>query len=197
MDIKVPTTRNGRATFRLIVDTAVDVFYEQGYHQTTIKDITSRAGIAAGTFYLYFKSKLILYKYILMELQHEIRRRISEKVATVDGRFEKEKEGMKTFINYSIENPHAYNIIWESLYIDKSLFIDYYSGFAKRYERGLKQSIEEGEMHDVDTEIVSYILMSISTFIGMKVTFDLGTNNDDIDKLVDTVMAIIKSGIFK
>jgi AcrR family transcriptional regulator len=196
-EIKIPNTRNGKTTFQLIVTTAIEVFYEKGYHSTTIKDITNAANIAAGTFYLYFKNKLVLYKYILSQFQHDIRRVIAEKVKDVEGRFEKEKVGIKTFIEYAIENPHSYNIIWESLYIDKNLFIDYYSNFAKRYERGLKKSIEDGEMYDVDTELVSYILMGIANFVGLKVLLNLGHDNEDVDKVVDNVMNIIKTGIFK
>lgn len=196
-EIKIPRTRNGKATFQLIVDQTIQLFYKQGYFNTTISDITNAAGIAAGTFYLYFPNKLSLYKYILMEFQHDIRRQIAEKVSKVNGRFEKEKEGIKTFIHYALNNPHAYNIIWESLYIDKALFIDYYDGFAKRYEKGLKQSIFDGEMHDVDTELVSYILMGISNFIGLKVLLNLGHNNEDVDQIVDKVMNIVKTGIFK
>ncbi len=196
-EVKIPITRNGKATFKIIVDTTIDLFYKQGYHKTTIANITNSAGIGAGTFYLYFPNKLSLYKYILNQFQHEIRKTIAEKVASVNGRFEKEKEGIKTFIKYAIENPHSYNIIWESLYIDKKLFIDYYEGFARRYEIGLTRSIKDGEMHDVNTELVSYILMGVSNFIGLKVLLNLGRNNKDIDKLVDQVMDIIKTGIFK
>ena len=75
--------------------------------------------------------------------------------------------------------------------------MDYYDGFAKRYEKGLKQSILDGEMYDVDTELVSYILMGVSNFIGLKVLLDLGHKNDDVDQIVDNVMNIIKTGIFK
>ena len=195
--IKLPRTRNGKATFKLIVDTSIQLFYTKGYHATTIADITTEAGIAAGTFYLYFPNKFVLYKYVLMEFQHDIRREISVRVSQVEGRFNKEKEGIKTYIEYVKENPHVYNIIWESLYVDKSLFVEYYDGFAKRYEKGLKQSIIDHEMHDVDTELVSYILMGVTTLIGLKVLFNLGSNNHDIDKLVDNVMDIIKTGIFK
>lgn len=196
-EIKIPRTRNGKATFQLIIDKTVKLFYEKGYFNTTIGDITSEAGVAAGTFYLYFPNKLTLYKYILMEFQHDIRREIASKVSTVEGRFNKEKEGIKTFIKYAVENPHSYNIIWESLYIDKKLFIDYYDGFAKRYERGLKESIVDGEMYNVDTELVSYILMGVSNFVGLKVLLDLGHNNDDVDEVVENVMNILKTGIFK
>lgn len=196
-EVKIPTTRNGKATFNLIVENTIELFYKQGYHNTTIVNITDLAGIGAGTFYLYFPNKLVLYKYILKQIQHDIRKAISERVATVEGRFEKEKEGVKTFIKYAIEYPHSYNIIWESLYIDKNLFVDYYEGFAKRYERGLKQSIIDGELHDVDTELVSYIFMGVSNFVGLKILLNLGSNNDDIDQIVDNVMAIIRTGIFK
>jgi AcrR family transcriptional regulator len=196
-NIKIPRTRNGKATFQLIINTTIHLFSDKGYFNTTIADITSEAGIAAGTFYLYFPNKLSLYKYILMEFQHEIRQQIAVKVASVEGRFNKEKEGIKTFIHYAMDNPHSYNIIWESLYIDKTLFIDYYDGFAKRYERGLQQSIKDGEMYDVDTELVSYILMGVSNFIGLKILLNLGSNNEDIDQVVDNVMNIIKTGIFK
>ncbi|AIO18927.1 Fatty acid metabolism regulator protein [Candidatus Izimaplasma bacterium HR1] len=196
-NIKVPKTRNGKATFKLIVDTTINLFYEKGYFNTTIADITSEAGVAAGTFYLYFPNKLALYKYVLMDFQHDIRREIASKVSTVEGRFNKERVGIKTFIKYALDNPHSYNIIWESLYIDKKIFIDYYDGFAKRYERGLKQSIADGEMYDVDTELVSYILMGITNFIGLKVLLNLGSNNEDVDEVVDKVMAILKTGIFK
>lgn len=195
--IKIPTTRNGIATFNLIVETTIELFYEKGYFNTTIQDITSKAGIAAGTFYLYFPNKLLLYKHILNDFQRDIRKRIKERVANIEDRFEKEKEGIKTFINYAIENPHSYNIIWESLYIDKKLFMDYYSGFAKRYELGLKKSVEDGEMKDVDTELVSWILMSISTFFGLKIINELGTDHGSVDETVDKVMAILRTGIFK
>lgn len=41
-----------------IVHAAIDVFTEKGMEKTKIADIVKRAGIAQGTFYLYFPSKL-------------------------------------------------------------------------------------------------------------------------------------------
>lgn len=196
-DIKIPTSRNGKQTFKIIVDTAIQVFYEKGYHSTTIKDITDEAGIAAGTFYLYFKNKYVLYRYILKQFQHDIRLAIAQKVANVEGRFEIEKVGIRTFIEFAVENPHTFNIIWESLYIDKTLFVDYYSDFAKRYEKGLKKSIADGEMYEVDTELVSYILMGVANFVGLKVLLKLGEDKGSTEEVVDNVMNIIRTGIFK
>ena len=40
-----------------IVDAAREVFGELGYEQATVRDIIRRTGLAAGTFYNYFRSK--------------------------------------------------------------------------------------------------------------------------------------------
>lgn len=44
----------------MIVRAAIDVFREKGIEKTKIADIVKAAGIAQGTFYLYFPSKLSL-----------------------------------------------------------------------------------------------------------------------------------------
>ena len=194
--IKEPTTRNAKATFKALIDAAEQSFYEKGYHGTTVSTITQNAGVAAGTFYLYFPSKMALYQHMLIKYSKDIRRTIAEKVALKTTRFEKEREGIKAFILLAKEKPYMYNIIWESLYIDRELFKDYYESFAKRYVKGLNASLEQKEIRSLDTEVISYILMGITNFIGLKVVLDLGTNNENIDNIVNVVMELIRHGLF-
>lgn len=40
-----------------IYNIAIDLFNKNGYENVSIEDITNKAGIAKGTFYLYYKSK--------------------------------------------------------------------------------------------------------------------------------------------
>ncbi len=49
----------------LILETALELFAKQGYHNTTITQITSKAGISKGLIYNYFESKEELVKAIL------------------------------------------------------------------------------------------------------------------------------------
>ncbi len=44
---------------------AVRVFSRKGYHATTVSDIIEEAGVARGTFYLYFKSKRAIFDELL------------------------------------------------------------------------------------------------------------------------------------
>jgi AcrR family transcriptional regulator len=44
-----------------ILAAARDVFARRGYHQSTIDDIVAEAGVARGTFYLYFEDKRAIF----------------------------------------------------------------------------------------------------------------------------------------
>ena len=46
--------QNKRAS---LLQAAFDLFLNQGFHDTTISDISKKSGLAKGTFYLYFKDK--------------------------------------------------------------------------------------------------------------------------------------------
>ncbi len=50
-------TAKGEQTRRLIVDTAVRLFGEQGYDKTTMRAIAAAAGVSVGNAYYYFPSK--------------------------------------------------------------------------------------------------------------------------------------------
>jgi len=45
------------AKYHLILDAAIKVFADQGFHQSTVAQIAKEAGVADGTIYLYFKNK--------------------------------------------------------------------------------------------------------------------------------------------
>ncbi len=195
LNIKKPTTRNAKNTFAEIERSAIKLFYENGYHNTTIAAITKEAGVAAGTFYLYFPSKIVLYKHILGLFSYNIRKHIAQKVSEKTSRYEKEREGIRAFFNYLIENPEMYNVIWESLYIDRTLFKDYYQSFAERYKAGLDEAKVKGEIRDLDTEVLAYILMGISNFVGLKILFELGDNNLDLESMIDVIMQFLEKGL--
>jgi len=61
---------------RFILQAAAAVFGAKGFHAATVKDIAESAGIAHGTFYLYFKDKKDVY----FALSHEFQSRIMEAI---------------------------------------------------------------------------------------------------------------------
>ncbi len=60
-----------------ILDAAKTVFAQRGYHNASINEIIRRAGIARGTFYLYFESKQKVFDSVLVDALQQLRRRIT------------------------------------------------------------------------------------------------------------------------
>lgn len=49
--------KNDKPKYRQIIDAAIVVIAENGYHQAQVSKIAKQAGVADGTIYLYFKNK--------------------------------------------------------------------------------------------------------------------------------------------
>ncbi len=195
---RLPKRKDGRKTFNQIINTGKILFSKQGYISTSINEIIETAGIATGTFYLYFDDKLALYSYILLEYHQSIRKHINEKIKHVHTRYEKERLGIKAFLRLAWDDPLVYKIIWESMFIDESLFRDYYMTFSEDYVHSLEHSVDRGEVRDdIDLETLSYILMGISNFVGLQVLFRDTLTEEKLDYIVDTVMKILELGMFK
>lgn len=57
--------RQRQARRAQVLEVARRVFGEKGYHSASVSDIIKRAGIARGTFYLYFDSKRAIFEELL------------------------------------------------------------------------------------------------------------------------------------
>lgn len=195
-NVNIPKTKRGQKTMDRIMRAAELIFYEKGYHGTSIVDITTAADVAPGTFYIYFKDKYTLYKYLLLSYSHDIRKAIAVAANPYKTRAEKERIGLRAYFEYIHEHKHVYNIIWESLYIDKSLFVDYYESFSERYRTGLEQAREAEEVIDADLTVMSYLLMGVSNFVGLKYVMFDEEEEPDFDFIVDETMKILEKGLF-
>ena len=193
--VNQPKTKVGQSKMNKLIDAAEELFTTKGFYQTSISDICKKAGTAVGTFYIYFETKTDMYRYMMEKYEKEIKQCLAESIENAKTRCEKEREGIKCFIKYAVANPNVYNIIWGSLSVDRSLFINYYESFAKSYSKALKHSGSEINCDDPTT--VAYVLMGISNFLGLRAMFEK-MSDEDIDKLVDeNLMPTLTSGVFK
>ena len=193
--INQPKTARGEKTLQSIIDAAEKIFHEKGYNGSTIKDIATEANVSVGTIYIYFTDKKSIYDYLLLQYSHFIRSNIAKKTEGLTSRREIERMGLLVFLEIVRDRKHIYNIIWESLYIDKQKFQDYHMTFAKHYTKGLQQAIDEGSVKkDLDPEVVAWTLMGVSNFLGLRyVMFD---NDQDLEKIADMAMDLIEKGLF-
>jgi len=195
--IRLPKTKVGYKSFHRIIEVSKKLFAENGFLATSTNQIISEAKVAIGTFYIYFDDKRAVYDYLLNDYSKRIRKEIQIAIKDLPTRFERERQGLKTFIKFSLEDRLSYRIIWESMFVERQLFVDYYSNFAAVYMKQLQKAVEQGEIKpDLNLETLAYTLMGISNFVGLQVIFKQHVTEQEIDDIVDQVMRILKDGIF-
>lgn len=68
-------SENKQHKFNKLVEHANELFLSKGFEHTSISDITSAAGVAKGTFYLYFKDKYELRDFLIAQTSSKLFRR--------------------------------------------------------------------------------------------------------------------------
>ncbi|MDT8903170.1 TetR/AcrR family transcriptional regulator [Anaeroselena agilis] len=192
--VNLPKTAKGQETLEKICRAAEQLFAEKGYYNTSVVDITAAASVAPGTFYIYFEDKISVFRYLLENLGHTLRREIEIAATGCATRYDQEYIGFKTFFDFVSKHRGLYKIIWEAQFVDNDLFRDYYEKFAERYVSKLKAAQKAGEMTDIDPRILAYSLIGISNFIGLKwIIFD---GKPVPDEVIHEIMRFIRRGAF-
>jgi len=167
--LAVPPTPKGRATRQAILVAAEQVFGESSYERASIAEITRRAGVAQGTFYVYFPDKKAAFIELVHVLNHNLRRAISEAVSDLDNRVEVELVGFKTFFEFVVKHRPLYRIVRESEFVDPDSHRWHYQTLAEGYARGLDKAQGEGQItSDVSAETLAWVLMGVAELIGAR-----------------------------
>ena len=165
----LPRTARGQRTRQALLDAAEQVFGELGYHRAGIVEITQKAGVALGTFYLYFPDKHAVFVDLVRTLNETLRATIRARIAELDDRIEQEIAGTEAFFAFVREHRNLYLVIREAESVDEELYRWHYRMLAKPYVKGLRKAQLAGQVrNDLDAETLAYMLMGIAEAIGMR-----------------------------
>lgn len=191
-----PLSAKAEKTFNKIIKHAKKELSLNGYSNTSIHTIAAKAKVSVGCIYKYFDNKDDLYNYIITNEQFNIRQHLDSRISVCKTRKEKEKEGLRAWLCYVRENPGVYRLIWETLFIDKKAFDNYYNTFAQSYEKALSK--DSDQLTDEDYKNIAYMLIGISNFLGVRIIAnEEKLSDEEIDKMVETADRILSNGLFK
>lgn len=77
---EAPALSRGGEKYERILQAAIDVIAEKGFHHARISDIASRAGVADGTVYLYFENKDHILRAAIDSTFAQFSRRVGENI---------------------------------------------------------------------------------------------------------------------
>lgn len=167
--IPLPSTPRGQRTRQALLDAAEAVFGELGYHNAGIVEITQRARVAPGTFYLYFPDKRAIFRDLVRTLNERLRASIRERIGGIDDRLEQEIAGFEAFFGYVRDHRNLYLVIRQAESVDEEMYRWHYRTLAHGYVRGLRRAQEAGRVRtDLDAETLAYALMGVAEALGMR-----------------------------
>lgn len=158
----------GQRTRRRLLDSAEVIFGTMDYHDASIVKITTKAGVAQGTFYLYFTSKLQIFEEVVADLNHRVRRAMSEASRGATSRFEAERLGFAGFFKFTAEHPALYRVIRQSEFVAPHAMRRHYETVIGNYTPSLRQAMESGEIAPGDPTVLAWALTAVGEAIGMR-----------------------------
>jgi AcrR family transcriptional regulator len=163
-----PLSRRGLDTRRRLLDAAEQIFGEVGYHDASMVKITEAAGVAQGTFYLYFDSKKAIFDELVRDLNQRVRHAMKEGSTRGHTRLEAELLGFRAFFAFTAEHPALYRIIRQAEFVSPEMLHYHYERLAQGYVEALAEAVDAGEVGSLDPEVTAWALMGLGELIGLR-----------------------------
>jgi AcrR family transcriptional regulator len=145
-----------------LMDAAVRVFASKGVSRTTVSDITEKAGVAKGTFYLYFPSKEALLgalkeRFVDEILQHAAS--LYEKVGLEDW-WALVDQTVEAFVDFHLDRTDLIHVIVQEGFTPETsdLFAECERRIDAMFADGIRRGMEAGVFKVSDPDLISRML---------------------------------------
>lgn len=166
-----PSTARGEATRQKVLEAAEQVFGEKGYHGASVTEITRAAGVAQGTFYLYFRGKKEIFLDLVDALGDRLRSLTIDASSRAQSYADAQGLGFSAFFGFCRTNRHIYRIIQECDRVDPITYRRFYAQLADAYRRAQADAMARGEAATIDPEVVAYCTLGIGHFVALRYLF--------------------------
>lgn len=156
-----------------ILDAAIEVFAEHGFHQSRVGDIAARAGIAYGLVYHYFRNKDEILRTIFLERWTVVLQVIEQ---AVNDHERSVTERLRGLISFLVDIYKAYPdlvevIVLELLHSPEFIRDEVVRGFHRAFE-GITELVREGQQRGEIRPELQPDLFSLFFFGGLDVAFN-------------------------
>lgn len=151
-----------------LIEAAKVEFARKGYHATTVDDITRAAGVAKGTFYLYFDEKRSIYYEVIesfMQLVKDIGSSVGAAPTDILDFFARAEAAALELVGIFMDNRELARLAYrESMGLDpklETMLSDFYREIAEVEATNIRVAIELGFIREVNPLLTAYAHMGI------------------------------------
>lgn len=148
-----------------ILETAKQLFLEEGYEKTSIRSIAERIEYSPGTIYLYFTDKDEIFHEIHFMAFEQLKQEMKRSVEQVEDPLMQLRKLGEVYLNFGVNNPELYDLMFILRSPVAKLLSceqhwhqgeDCFSFFRKIVEN----AIQKGALRPMDTVVASMMIWS-------------------------------------
>ena len=200
--MSVTDSKNDAPTKTLLQEAAVRVFSSKGYQKTRVSDIVAEAGVAQGTFYLYFRSKEAAFREICKDFMDRFSGMLEQNEGLFDGRDADEiRQNLSAFIRRLLAVYRERAEVAELLFREgighgglfKSIYEDIFHHFHRLIRQRIERSLDRRIFRFEDAETAAAFILGL--FERSVFYFVFVRSSMDMDLLSRTMTDFILGGL--
>lgn len=131
-----------------LLDVALDIFAQRGYHETSMNDVAEAAGITKPVLYQHFASKRVLYLALIDEAGRRLLDAVTGAQLETTGGRQRTERGFQAYFNWVHQDNDAFHL----LFGDGARRDPEFDATAGRYATKIAQAIEPLITADIEPE---------------------------------------------
>jgi len=161
------TTRRSRETKDKLLNAAEHIFLEKGYDNATTREISARADLGAGTFYVHFRDKREIFDALVRRSNREMHRKWLEARSPDMSVEEQVVAALRVSFEYFRNNAALSRLIYiEGPPVDAEYTMRLHSGVSAELHEILEDGIESGRISEIEPAVLATVIMGISVVMG-------------------------------
>lgn len=175
-----------------ILDAALSVFSNKGYHDTRLDEIVDESGTSKGSIYFHFPNKEKLFIALVDKFTDLLERKVRESVPDDAPAMERVRVALEAVLNTfgKYRRPAKVLLIQASglgtVFEEKRMDVhDRFSDLIKGY---LDEAVEQGDIAETDTEIVSRAWMGAINELVIRWVY---TGEPEPGRIIETLLPIL------
>ncbi len=185
-----------------ILAAAREVFAKRGYHQATIDDIVAEAGVARGTYYLYFEDKRAVFSELIDRFSGKITVAIMRIALDDPARpvAEQVRSNIRSIIGLCLaERAMTKMLIMDTAGIDPAFdrkLATFYDQVVELLEESLREGQALGIVADGEPRVLAYLTIgALKELLCQAVA--LGLTEESADALTQQIYQFLRSGYLR
>ena len=180
------------------LEIGMEMFFRNGYANTSVNDIIKRIGVAKGTFYHYFESKDDLLDSIVDDFSRKMISKVDDIINNPRlGAIEKFNSAYNSIRELKFENMELMIVLMNVLYSDENIILRHkmfkqtIQSLSPKWAEIIEQGIKEGVFNCPSPLETSEYLFAISTYLNEEIVHLLSMIKETPEVVIEIKKKII------